>query len=53
MINSRDYFTGDGDETEEGMDRSNAAVNNSEEHGEQSHLIVWQVQCPLPMPMNG
>ncbi|XP_032686445.1 JNK-interacting protein 3 isoform X2 [Odontomachus brunneus] len=48
-----DFRVGDGDETEEGMDRSNAAVNNSEEHGEQSHLIVWQVQCPLPMPMNG
>jgi len=36
------------------MDRSNATVNNgTEEHGEQSHLIVWQVQCPLPIPMNG
>ncbi|EFN78715.1 C-jun-amino-terminal kinase-interacting protein 3 [Harpegnathos saltator] len=48
-----DFRVGDGDETEEGMDRSNAAVNNTEEHGEQSHLIVWQVQCPLSMPMNG
>ncbi|KAL6431872.1 hypothetical protein ACFW04_007373 [Cataglyphis niger] len=49
-----DFRVGDGEETEEGMDRSNATVNNGvEEHGEQSHLIVWQVQCPLPMPMNG
>ncbi|XP_014482345.1 PREDICTED: JNK-interacting protein 3 isoform X2 [Dinoponera quadriceps] len=48
-----DFRVGDGDETEEGMDRSNSAVSNAEEHGEQSHLIVWQVQCPLPMPMNG
>ncbi|XP_029166665.1 JNK-interacting protein 3 isoform X2 [Nylanderia fulva] len=49
-----DFRVGDGEETEEGMDRSNATVNNgAEEHGEQSHLIVWQVQCPLPMPMNG
>ncbi|XP_050453640.1 JNK-interacting protein 3 isoform X3 [Cataglyphis hispanica] len=45
-----DFRVGDGEETEEGMDRSNATVNNgAEEHGEQSHLIVWQVQCPLPM----
>ncbi|CAL1683998.1 unnamed protein product [Lasius platythorax] len=49
-----DFRVGDGEETEDGMDRSNATVNNgAEEHGEQSHLIVWQVQCPLPMPMNG
>ncbi|XP_072762488.1 C-Jun-amino-terminal kinase-interacting protein 4 isoform X5 [Anoplolepis gracilipes] len=49
-----DFRVGDGEETEEGMDRSNVTVNNgAEEHGEQSHLIVWQVQCPLPMPMNG
>lgn len=34
------------------MDRSNTTISN-EEHGEQSHLIVWQVQCPLPMPING
>ncbi|XP_011633245.1 JNK-interacting protein 3 [Pogonomyrmex barbatus] len=43
-----DFRVGDGEETEESMDRSNATVSN-EEHGEQSHLIVWQVQCPLPM----
>ncbi|XP_070157086.1 C-Jun-amino-terminal kinase-interacting protein 4 isoform X5 [Polyergus mexicanus] len=49
-----DFRVGDGEETEESMDRSNATVNNgTEEHGEQSHLIVWQVQCPLPMPING
>lgn len=46
-------FSGDGEETEENIDRSNAAVNNAEEHGEQSHLIVWQVQCPFSMPVNG
>ncbi|KAL0109415.1 hypothetical protein PUN28_014469 [Cardiocondyla obscurior] len=47
-----DFRVGDGEDTEETMDRSNTAVSN-EEHGEQSHLIVWQVQCPLLMPMNG
>ncbi|KAG5344284.1 JIP3 protein, partial [Acromyrmex heyeri] len=47
-----DFRVGDGEETEESIDRSNTAVSN-EEHGEQSHLIVWQVQCPLPMPVNG
>ncbi|XP_011877297.1 PREDICTED: JNK-interacting protein 3 isoform X2 [Vollenhovia emeryi] len=47
-----DFRVGDGEETEESMDRSNTAISN-EEHGEQSHLIVWQVQCPLPMPING
>ncbi|XP_020278258.1 JNK-interacting protein 3 isoform X6 [Pseudomyrmex gracilis] len=48
-----DFRVGDGEETEENIDRSNAAVNNAEEHGEQSHLIVWQVQCPFSMPVNG
>ncbi|XP_011338590.1 JNK-interacting protein 3 isoform X2 [Ooceraea biroi] len=48
-----DFRVGDGEETEEGMDRANSTVSNVEEHGEQSHLIVWQVQCPLPMPTNG
>ncbi|XP_018406003.1 PREDICTED: JNK-interacting protein 3 isoform X1 [Cyphomyrmex costatus] len=47
-----DFRVGDGEETEESMDRSTTVVSN-EEHGEQSHLIVWQVQCPLPMPVNG
>ena len=43
-------FVGDGEETEEGIDRTSAsAVSNSEEQGEQSHLIVWQVQCPMPV----
>ncbi|XP_051171638.1 JNK-interacting protein 3 isoform X2 [Leptopilina boulardi] len=43
-----DFRVGDGDETEDGIERSNAsAVSNSEEQNEQSHLIVWQVQCPL------
>lgn len=45
-------FSGDGEDTE--IERSNNAVSaNAEEHGEQSHLIVWQVQCPLSVPMNG
>ncbi|XP_043511191.1 JNK-interacting protein 3 isoform X2 [Frieseomelitta varia] len=49
-----DFRVGDGEDTEETMERSNSAVTaNAEEHGEQSHLIVWQVQCPLPVPMNG
>nr|XP_034196082.1 JNK-interacting protein 3 isoform X1 [Osmia lignaria] len=49
-----DFRVGDGEDTEESMERSNSAVAaNAEEHGEQSHLIVWQVQCPLPVPMNG
>lgn len=49
-----DFRVGDGEDTEETMERSNSAVAaNAEEHGEQSHLIVWQVQCPLPVPMNG
>ncbi|CAL7944975.1 unnamed protein product [Xylocopa violacea] len=49
-----DFRVGDGEDTEETIERSNsAAVANAEEHGEQSHLIVWQVQCPLPVPMNG
>ncbi|XP_011699971.1 PREDICTED: JNK-interacting protein 3 isoform X2 [Wasmannia auropunctata] len=47
-----DFRVGDGEETEESMDRSNTTISN-EEHGEQSHLIVWQVQCPLPMSING
>ncbi|XP_011305142.1 JNK-interacting protein 3 isoform X3 [Fopius arisanus] len=48
-----DFRVGDGDETEEGLERSSAAVPNPDEHGEQSHLIVWQVQSPLPIDMNG
>ncbi|XP_017758334.1 PREDICTED: JNK-interacting protein 3 isoform X3 [Eufriesea mexicana] len=49
-----DFRGGDGEDTEETMERSNNAVTaNTEEHAEQSHLIVWQVQCPLPVPMNG
>ena len=49
-----DFRVGDGEETEESMERSNsAAAANADEHGEQSHLIVWQVQCPVPVPMNG
>ncbi|XP_076749147.1 JNK-interacting protein syd isoform X6 [Xylocopa sonorina] len=49
-----DFRVGDGEDTEETIERSNSAVvANAEEHGEQSHLIVWQVQCPLPVPMNG
>jgi len=51
--NGNNYFSGDGEETEESIDRSNSTVSNVEEHGEQSHLIVWQVQCPLSMPTNG
>lgn len=48
------FCSGDGEDTEDTMERSNSAVAaNAEEHGEQSHLIVWQVQCPLPVPMNG
>ncbi|XP_011174111.1 JNK-interacting protein 3 isoform X4 [Solenopsis invicta] len=47
-----DFRVGDGEETEETIDRSTTTVSN-EEHGEQSHLIVWQVQCPLPVPING
>ncbi|XP_046413580.1 JNK-interacting protein 3 isoform X2 [Neodiprion fabricii] len=45
-----DFRVGDGDDTDDGIERSNLAAN-SEEHGEQSHLIVWQVQCPLPVPI--
>ncbi|XP_076227463.1 JNK-interacting protein syd isoform X7 [Nomia melanderi] len=49
-----DFRVGDGDDTEESIERSNNAVTaNAEEYGEQSHLIVWQVQCPVPVPMNG
>ncbi|XP_044016784.1 JNK-interacting protein 3 isoform X3 [Aphidius gifuensis] len=47
-----DFRVGDGDETEEGLERSASASVNQEEHGEQSHLIVWQVQSPLPSSMN-
>ncbi|XP_006565453.2 JNK-interacting protein 3 isoform X5 [Apis mellifera] len=47
-----DFRVGDGEDTE--IERSNNAVSaNAEEHGEQSHLIVWQVQCPLSVPING
>ncbi|XP_035718908.1 JNK-interacting protein 3-like isoform X1 [Vespa mandarinia] len=46
-----DFRVGDGEETEESIERSNAIIAaNADEHGEQSHLIVWQVQCPIPMP---
>ncbi|XP_033322747.2 JNK-interacting protein syd isoform X2 [Megalopta genalis] len=49
-----DFRVGDGDETEESIERSNSVVTaNAEEHGEQSHLIVWQVQSPVPVPING
>ncbi|XP_043473008.1 JNK-interacting protein 3 isoform X3 [Leptopilina heterotoma] len=42
-----DFRVGDGDEAEDGIERSNAsAISSSEEQSEQSHLIVWQVQCP-------
>lgn len=53
-ILKRNYkcISGDGDETEEGLERSASASVNQEEHGEQSHLIVWQVQSPLPSSMN-
>ncbi|XP_014599413.1 PREDICTED: JNK-interacting protein 3 isoform X2 [Polistes canadensis] len=45
-----DFRVGDGEETEESIERSNAIIAaNTDEHGEQSHLIVWQVQCPVPM----
>ncbi|XP_066599053.1 JNK-interacting protein 3 isoform X2 [Prorops nasuta] len=48
-----DFRVGDGEETDDGIERSNAAaIANLEEHGEQSHLIVWQVQCPPPLPMS-
>ncbi|XP_033224352.1 JNK-interacting protein 3 isoform X3 [Belonocnema kinseyi] len=48
-----DFRVGDGDETEDGIERSGAsAVSNSEEQGEQSHLIVWQVQCPTSALVN-
>ncbi|XP_014205948.1 C-Jun-amino-terminal kinase-interacting protein 4 [Copidosoma floridanum] len=44
-----DFRVGDGEETEDGIDRTSASVaSNSEEQGEQSHLIVWQVQCSIP-----
>ncbi|XP_076249241.1 JNK-interacting protein syd isoform X3 [Calliopsis andreniformis] len=49
-----DFRVGDGEETEESIERStNVVAVNAEEHAEQSHLIVWQVQCPVPVPMNG
>ncbi|XP_076287883.1 C-Jun-amino-terminal kinase-interacting protein 4-like isoform X2 [Lasioglossum baleicum] len=49
-----DFRVGDGDETEESIERSNSVIAaNVEEHGEQSHLIVWQVQSPVPVPING
>ncbi|XP_063991183.1 JNK-interacting protein 3 isoform X3 [Diachasmimorpha longicaudata] len=48
-----DFRVGDVDDTEEGLKCSSTAVANPEEQGEQSHLIVWQVQSPLPMNMNG
>ncbi|CAK9804806.1 JNK-interacting protein 3 [Anthophora plagiata] len=50
-----DFRCGDAEDTEEGIEQSNSdhPITNAEEQGEQSHLIVWQVQCPLPVPMNG
>ncbi|XP_044599561.1 JNK-interacting protein 3 isoform X3 [Cotesia glomerata] len=42
-----DFRVGDGDETEEGLERTNVTVASHEEHSEQSHLIVWQVQSPI------
>ncbi|XP_076178873.1 JNK-interacting protein syd isoform X3 [Ptiloglossa arizonensis] len=49
-----DFRVGDGEETEESVERSTSVgPANAEEHGEQSNLIVWQVQCPVPAPMNG
>ncbi|CAK9809896.1 JNK-interacting protein 3, partial [Anthophora quadrimaculata] len=50
-----DFRCGDAEDTEEGIEQSNSEhpITNAEEQGEQSHLIVWQVQCPLPVPMNG
>ncbi|XP_016843465.1 JNK-interacting protein 3 isoform X2 [Nasonia vitripennis] len=45
-----DFRVGDGEDAEEGIDRATVqAVSNTEEQGEQSHLIVWQVQCPMPV----
>ncbi|XP_017787731.1 PREDICTED: JNK-interacting protein 3 isoform X4 [Habropoda laboriosa] len=50
-----DFRCGDAEDTEEGIEQSNSdhPITNTEEQGEQSHLIVWQVQCPLSVPMNG
>ncbi|XP_014295243.1 JNK-interacting protein 3 isoform X3 [Microplitis demolitor] len=42
-----DFRVGDGDETEEGLERTNVSATSHEEHSEQSHLIVWQVQSPI------
>ncbi|XP_034940647.1 JNK-interacting protein 3 isoform X3 [Chelonus insularis] len=44
-----DFRVGDGDEIEEGLERTNISATSHEEHGEQSHLIVWQVQSPVHM----
>ncbi|XP_031369567.1 JNK-interacting protein 3 isoform X2 [Apis dorsata] len=42
-----DFRVGDGEDTE--IERSNNAVSaNAEEHGEQSHLIVWDERCNRP-----
>ncbi|XP_061932221.1 JNK-interacting protein 3 isoform X14 [Apis cerana] len=42
-----DFRVGDGEDTE--IERSNNAVSaNAEEHGEQSHLIVWDERCNQP-----
>ncbi|XP_043801061.1 JNK-interacting protein 3 isoform X2 [Apis laboriosa] len=42
-----DFRVGDGEDTE--IERSNNAVSaNAEEHGEQSHLIVWDEKCNRP-----
>ncbi|XP_043278658.1 JNK-interacting protein 3 isoform X3 [Venturia canescens] len=49
-----DFRVGDGEEPEDGLDRQNATSStNAEEHGEQSHLIVWRVELPLPAQING
>ncbi|XP_057342047.1 JNK-interacting protein 3 isoform X8 [Microplitis mediator] len=42
-----DFRVGDGDENEEGLERTNVSATSHEEHSEQSHLIVWQVQSPI------
>ncbi|KAL7299548.1 hypothetical protein TKK_0007626 [Trichogramma kaykai] len=45
-----DFRVGDGEEVDVGIDRnSGAAAAGTDEQSEQSHLIVWQVQCPMPV----
>ncbi|KAK0094146.1 hypothetical protein PV326_011729 [Microctonus aethiopoides] len=48
-----DFRVGDGDEVEDGLERTNVVVPSHEEHGEQSHLIVWQVQSLSAQHLNG